>query len=347
MSQPTPGPDGEPSSLTVAGAVVPPGERRDLAPLVSESYTGDRTTLPLAVVNGAADGPVVFVTAAIHGDELNGIAICRQLLPDLDPATLRGAVLVVPIANVLGAQTRSRYLPDRRDLNRSFPGTSKGSMASRIARIIHEEVVRGASAGIDLHTAANRRANVPQLRIDTSDPRALELARAFGAPYVLDASLRPGSLRESARQRGVPVLTYEAGEPLRFDDDAIRIGLDGILRVLHDLDMIDDAPPPPGDPPLVMHESTWLRADRGGILELHVGWGDHVEEGQPVWTTTSPLGAERATMESPVDGVVIGGTTIPLVAPGDAVMHVGVLGDRPAWEDDPSDEEDDADDTEA
>lgn len=331
-------------SLTVAGAYIPPGERRDLAPLISESYTGDRTTLPMAVVNGAGDGPTVFVTAAIHGDELNGIAICQQLLPALDPATLRGAVIVVPIVNVIGAQIRSRYMPDRRDLNRSFPGTSKGSMAARIARVLHEEVVLGSSVGIDLHTAANRRVNVPQLRIDTSDTRALELAEVFGAPYVLDASLRPGSLRESAQQRGVPVLTYEAGEPLRFDEDAIAIGLDGIHRVLHRLEMVDDAPAPPPSP-LVMHESTWLRADRGGILELHVGWGDRVEEGQPVWTTTGPLGAERATMESPVDGVVIGGTTIPLVAPGDAVLHIGVPGDRPAWEDDPSDEEDDADDS--
>ena len=238
-------------SLTVAGAHVPPGERRDLAPLVSESYTGDRTTLPMAVVNGTGNGPTVFVTAAIHGDELNGIAICQQLLTELDPATLSGAVIIVPIANVLGAQIRSRYLPDRRDLNRSFPGTSRGSMAARIARILHEEVVRGSTAGIDLHTAANRRANVPQLRIDTSDAGAMHLAEAFGAPYVLDASLRSGSLRETARQRGVPVLTYEAGEPLRFDDEAIRIGTDGILRVLHLLDMVDGAPPTgpaaPGD----------------------------------------------------------------------------------------------------
>lgn len=329
-------------ALTVAGSHIPPGERRDLAPLVSESYTGDRTTLPMAVVNGVGNGPTVFVTAAIHGDEINGIAICQQLLTDLEPATLRGAVIVVPIVNILGAQLRSRYMPDRRDLNRSFPGTTKGSMAARIARILHDEVVMGAAAGIDLHTAANRRANVPQLRIDTSDSQAMKLAEMFGAPYVLDAALRPGSLREAARQRGVPVLTYEAGEPLRFDEESIRIGADGIRRVLHGLDMIDDAPDP-APPPLVMHQSTWLRADRGGILELHVGPGDRVAEGQPVWTTTSPLGAERATIESHLDGVVIGGTTIPLVTPGEAVLHVGVPGDRPAWEDDPSDEEDDTD----
>lgn len=332
--------------LTVADAYVPPGERRDLAPLVSESYTGDRTTLPMAVVNGVGEGPTVFVTAAIHGDELNGIAICQQLLTRLDPSTLRGAVVIVPIANVLGAQIRSRYLPDRRDLNRAFPGTSKGSTAARIARILHDDVILRSAAGIDLHTAANRRTNVPQLRIDTNDAKAVELAGVFGAPYVLDASLRPGSLREIAAQKGVPVLTYEAGEPLRFDDEAIAIGVDGVLRVLGVMDMIDDAPPP-AEPPLLMHESTWVRADRGGILELHVGPGDRVAEGQALWTTTSPLGAERATVESPVDGVVIGSTTIPLVGPGDAVLHVGVPGDRPAHEDDPSAEEDtDADDVE-
>lgn len=333
-------------SLTVAGSHIPPGERRDLAPLVSESYTGDRTTLPMAVVNGAGNGPTVFVTAAIHGDELNGIAICQQLLMELEPSSLRGAVIVVPIVNVLGAQVHSRYLPDRRDLNRSFPGTSRGSTAARIARILNDDVVRVATAGIDLHTATNRRTNVPQLRIVTSDADTLRLATAFGAPYVLDASLRPGSLREVAHDKGVPVLTYEAGEPLRFDDDSIQTGLHGILRVLHALGMVDDAPPVTVAP-LVMHESTWLRAERGGILELHVGMGDWIDQGQPLWTTTSPLGAERATLESPVAGVIIGGTTIPLVSPGDAVLHVGVPGDRPAREDDPSDEEDDADDTDS
>jgi predicted deacylase len=268
------------------------------------------------------------------------------LLDRLDPAALRGVVVVVPIVNVLGAQLRSRYTPDRRDLNRSFPGLVSGSIAARIARLITDEVVVGSDAGIDLHTAANRRANVPQLRIDTSDPASLELARVFGAPYVLDAALRPGSLRESAASLGVPVLTYEAGEPLRFDPTCIAIGLDGVLQVLAHLGMVDDAPPRP-PAPTVMHESKWLRAERGGIIELHVAPGDMVMAGQPVWTTTSPLGAERATAESSVDGVVIGSSTIPLVSPGDAVLHIGLPGERTPGEDDPSAEEDtDADDTE-
>jgi uncharacterized protein len=330
--------------VTVAGVEVPPGVRRDLTPLASESYTGDRTTLPLAVLNGVEDGPRVFVTAAVHGDELNGIAICRELLGRVAPERLAGVLVVVPIVNVLGAQIHSRYLPDRRDLNRSFPGTHTGSMASRIARLLMDEVVRSSDAGIDLHTAANRRTNVPQLRVEVGDRRALELARAFAPPYVLDASLRSGSLRSVLHELGVPVLTYEAGEPLRFDERAIEVGVQGCLRVLEHLGMIDEAPP--ADAPAVeMHESRWLRAERGGIIDLQVGPGEPVEAGQELWVTTSPLGAERAVVESPLDGIVIGATTLPLVSPGEAILHIGVPGDRPSAEDDPSAEEDADDDT--
>lgn len=325
--------------VTVAGVEVPPGARRDLTPLASESYTGDRTTIPMAVLNGAEDGPRVFVTAAVHGDELNGVGVCRELLGLLDPAELAGVVIVVPIVNVLGAQIHSRYLPDRRDLNRSFPGSHSGSMAARIARLLLDEVVADSDVGIDLHTAANRRTNVPQLRVRAGDVRARELALAFGPPYVLDAAVRPGSLREVAQDLGVPVLTYEGGAALVFDDEIVRVGVDGTLRVLAHLGMTATAPPLT-EPPVSMHESRWIRAERGGIVDMHVHPGEEVVEDQPLWTTTSPLGAERATVTSPLAGIVIGATTLPLVSPGDAIVHVGVPGDRPSAEDDPSAEED-------
>jgi predicted deacylase len=332
--------------ITVAGVEVAPGERRDVTPVASESYTGDRTTIPMAVLNGVSDGPRVFVTAAIHGDELNGIGVCRELLGRLDPSGLSGILIVVPIVNVLGAQIHSRYLPDRRDLNRTFPGSYSGSMAARIAKLLMEEVVKGSDVGIDLHTAANRRTNVPQMRVHTEDERATELALAFGAPYVLDAALRSGSLREVALEHGVPVLTYEGGEALRFDDEAISTATDGVLRTLAHLGMIAEGPPPPEVTPALMHGSRWVRAERGGIIDLQVRMGDRVEEGQELWTTTSPLGAERATMVSPCHGIVIGGTTLPLVAPGEAILHIGVLGEGSRTEDDPSAEEDDAEDLE-
>ncbi|MFA9428569.1 succinylglutamate desuccinylase/aspartoacylase family protein [Egicoccus sp. AB-alg2] len=326
--------------ISVAGVSVAPGERRHLFPSASEAYTGDRTTLPMAVINGTADGPRVFVTAAVHGDELNGIAVSRGLLDRLDPATLAGVVVVVPIVNVLGVQIGSRYLPDRRDLNRSFPGSHDGSMAARIARLLVEEVIVGSDVGIDLHTAANHRTNVPQVRVDTSDRRAHDLAVAFGAPFVLDARLRPGSLREVAGDRGVSVLTYEGGGPLRFDEDAIDVALRGVLRVLQRLGMIHAAPPPAHPAPMVLHASRWLRAHRGGLLELHVAAGDHLTPGRPLWTTVSPLGEERATHEATEEGFVIGATTLPLVQPGQAILHVALPGDRLPAEDDPSEEED-------
>jgi uncharacterized protein len=333
--------------VTVAGVQVDPGSRRDLSPPASESYTGDRTTLPMAVLNGVEDGPRVFVTAAIHGDELNGIATCRRLLDRLDPAALRGIVIVVPIVNVLGAQLNSRYLPDRRDLNRSFPGSHSGSMASRIARLVTDEVLAGSDLGIDLHTAANHRTNHPQVRLDTSDPVALDAAVAFGAPFVLDARLRPGSLRAAAGDVGVPVLTYEGGGPSRFDPAAIDVAERGILRVLHRLGAIDGAPDAAQANPMVLHESRWLRAERGGILELHVTPGDRVEAGQPLWDTVSPLGEERNVREADEAAYVIGATTLPLVQPGQAIVHLALPGDRVPSEDDPSDEEDADDEDDA
>ncbi len=328
--------------IAIAGVIVEPGERRDIAPLASESYTGDRTTLPMAVINGVEDGARLFVTAAVHGDELNGIETCRRLLDSIDPAALAGSLVVVPIVNVLGVQFGSRYLPDRRDLNRSFPGSHSGSMAARIARLLTEEVIAGSDAGVDLHTAANHRTNVPQVRI-AEDERALPLATTFGAPFVMRAKLRPGSLRAAALEQGVPVLTYEGGQPLRFDAEAIDVAVRGIGRVLARLEMIDTAPEPAAAEPMVLDASRWLRADRGGVLELQVTPGDRVEAGQPLWTTSSPLGAERASVEAEEEGYVIGSTTLPLVQPGQAVLHVALPGEHVLAEDDPSEEEDEDD----
>jgi uncharacterized protein len=328
--------DGE---VRIAGTDVPPGTRADLMCPVSEFYTGDRTSIPITVLRGDQHGPRVFVTAVIHGDELNGLAACRALIGTLDPSQLRGTLVLAPMVNVLGAQLHSRYLPDRRDLNRSFPGSSSGSLAARLARIVLDEVVRGSDVGIDLHTAANRRTNVPQIRIDVQDDRAHELALAFGAPYVLAAAMRPGSLRQAAGELGVSVLTYEGGEALRFEQEVIDVAVEGVRRVLGHLGMLDD--PPAGAPqPVLMTESRWMRAERGGVLDLAVSPGDAVEVGEPLWTTTDPLGEERSTVHAPVDAHVIGGTTLPLVAPGDAVLHLGVPGSRVPTEDDPSDEED-------
>lgn len=329
------------NSLPVREASTAPGSRDDLLLRVSESYTGDQLSVPVTVLNGTASGPVLFVTAAVHGDELNGIGIIRELLGRLGPADITGSVVCVPFVNVLGVEFHSRYLPDRRDLNRCFPGSPSGSTGSRLAHTLMTQIVAPADAGVDLHTAASHRTNTPQVRVRLDDPATSKLAFAFGAPCLVDAGLRPGSLRDAADRSGVPVLTYEAGQALRFDEEAIATGVAGVLRVLGVLGMIDDPPSAPARTPLVSDETHWIRAERGGIVDVHVTGGEHVEVGQPLWTVTGPFGSERSQKLSPHDGVVIGLTTLPLVNPGDAVVHLAVAGRHAAaWIDEPTDEED-------
>jgi uncharacterized protein len=328
-------------ALSLGGAEVPAGARTDLLLKVSESYTGDRTSVPVTVVNGVRPGPVMFVTAAVHGDELNGIGIVREVMNRVEPVDLAGALICIPVVNVLGVQFHSRYLPDRRDLNRSFPGSATGSTASRIAHALMTEVVAQSDAGIDLHTAANRRMNIPQVRTNLTDPRAHELGQAFGAPFLINSPLRPGSLRDAAEKLGVPVLTYEGGQALRFEDDVIAVGVAGVLRTMGCLGMLEDVPDPPAEAITTSDETHWLRAERGGILDLHVAPGEEVEAGQPLWTVASPFGRELNSKESPYDGIVIGMTTLPLVNPGDAVVHLAVPGEHELpWIDEPTDEED-------
>jgi predicted deacylase len=314
-------------SIRIGGADVPAGSRVDLRLSVSESYIGDRLSIPLTVINGEEDGPRMFVTAAVHGDELNGIGVVRELLGGIEPTDIRGTLVLVPVVNVLGLPLHSRYLPDRRDLNRSFPGFSEGSMASRMAHTIITEVVDNCDVGVDLHTGASGRTNLPQIRAFLDDDTTLEYARAFAAPILIDAPQRGGSLRAVAHGRGIPVLTYEAGEALRFDDNAIGVGVAGVRRLMKHLGMlIDGGEVEAAFATLEADETHWVRADRGGIIHLDVGLGDTVEVGQPLWTVSSPFGRDRNPKESQWAGIVIGASTVPLVNPGEAVIHIAVPG---------------------
>ena len=322
-------------TIRIGGADVPPGARVDLRLSVSESYIGDRMSIPITVINGEQDGPKMFVTAAVHGDELNGIGVVKELLATIEPGDIAGTLILVPVVNVLGLPLHSRYMPDRRDLNRAFPGSASGSMASRLAYTITSEILDICDVGVDLHTAAWGRANLPQIRGVLDDERTLELARAFAAPVLIDAPMRPGALRSVGHERGIPVLTYEAGEALRFEDSAIGVGVAGVRRLMAHLGMTD-AVPETGDEPVPMEadETHWVRADRGGILTLEVGLGEWVTEGQPLWTVSSPFGRDRSPNESPYEGVVIGASTVPLVNPGDAVVHLAVPGGEGDFDED-------------
>ncbi|WP_166827709.1 succinylglutamate desuccinylase/aspartoacylase family protein [Thalassoroseus pseudoceratinae] len=277
--------------------------------------------LPVEVLHGPQDGPRVWLSAAVHGDELNGVEIIRQVLQKLDPKKLTGTVIATPIVNVFGFVSQSRYLPDRRDLNRSFPGTSKGSMAGRLANLFMTEIVRHCTHGIDLHTGSNHRTNLPQLRADLQQEATREFAEAFGAPVILDTHTRDGSLREAAHSLGIPVLVYEAGEPLRFDSEAISVGVKGILRALSSLGMIT---PPRKKAPVVQKfsRSKWTRAKRSGILRLEIQLGEEVVKKQRLGSIGDAFGAGESVVAANETGLIIGHVNNPLVHQGDAVVHI-------------------------
>ncbi len=313
-------------SFEIGSVRVRPGLRRALSLPITRLVTGAEVDLPIRVVHGREDGPTVWVNAAIHGDEAVGVEVIRQVLAELDPKTLRGTLIAVPIVNVLGFMAASRYLPDRRDLNRSFPGSARGSLAGRIAHLMMTEVVDQCSVGIDLHTGSDRRTNLPQIRTDLEDPETRKLAAAFAAPVMLHARLRDGSLRYAARERGAKVLLYEAGEAWRMDDWAIDAGVSGVRRVLAALDMTD---PVPGDEPETSRESWrsgWVRARGTGMIHLDVRLGQDVTRGQRIGGLFDSLGRRVRLIHADRDGLVVGRTEAPVVNSGDAVVHIAETG---------------------
>jgi len=306
--------------LTFAGAPVALGQTAELRLKVAESYTAEPVSVPVTVVRGTP-GPIVFVTATVHGDELNGVGILRGLLNDTDFSALRGTLIAVPVANVPGFLNRDRRLPDRRDLNRSFPGSRRGSLTARLAEMLFREVVRKSDFGIDLHTAGGERTNYPQVRADLALPAVAELAQAFGCPLVIDGAGPEKSLRRTAVAAGVPTVVYEAGSPQRLERPFIEVGIAGVLNVLRHLGMM---PGEPACPPLRLkvERTHWIRSRAGGILDLKVDLGQPLRRGQAICVNTNPFGRERSQLKAPYAGVVLGLTQLPLVHPGDAICNV-------------------------
>lgn len=308
-------------ALAVGGEETGPGKRSRFEVPVARLPTGSRLSMPVVVVNGRHPGPVVWLSGAIHGDELNGVEIIRRVLPRIDQRTLRGAIIAVPVVNVFGFVDQGRYLPDGRDLNRSFPGSSRGSMASRLAALFMKEVVMQCDLGIDLHTAAAHRVNVPQVRADLDEPETKRLATAFGAPYMIDARLRDGSIRAAATRRGIRVLLYEAGQIHRFDEPAIATGVDGILRVLEALEM-GSWETSGVRRPVEIRSSRWVRARRAGLMTLETALGERVEKGRRLGSISDALGSRPTTVSATVAGHVIAINQNPLVSQGDALVHI-------------------------
>lgn len=305
---------------------IRPGQRLTLDLALTKLYTHSTIRMPVHVIHGKKPGPRLFICAAIHGDEINGVEIVRRLLKLRMLKRLRGTLTAVPVVNVHGFIHQTRYLPDRRDLNRSFPGSSEGSLTARMAKLFVDHIVKDATHGIDLHTGAIHRANLPQIRANLSDPETEALANAFGVPVVINSALRDGSLRGYAAACGIPMLLYEAGEALRFDELSIRAGLRGIVQIMRVLEML-----PVGHgmkhlrkplKPFRANASTWVRASHSGVLRITVPLGAHVTSGQILGEINDPFGEMEVPLIAKETGIVIGRTNLPLVNEGDALVHI-------------------------
>ncbi len=310
-------------SLAILDTAVAPGEYRRLSWSATELFEGVPVTTPVLVVNGREPGPTLCLTAAIHGDELNGIEMVRRVLHDLNPGKLAGSVIGVPIVNVQGFRRGSRYLPDRRDLNRFFPGNANGSAASRIAYAFFTQIVSNCDALVDLHTGSFERANLPQLRADLRDPDVITLTQGFGSTVILHSTPTPGTLRYAATAAGIPAVTLEAGGPSVLEPTEVKHGVKGIETLLNSLGMIRKVRLW-GDPEPVYYRSTWIRADRGGILLADVRIGSSVREGDLLGTITDPMNNASTPIYSPYSGRIIGMARNQVVMPGFAAFHIGI-----------------------
>lgn len=313
------------TDFIINGISIKPGTRTTVELPAGRLYTQAPMSIPVHVIRGKKSGPRLFISAAIHGDEINGVEVIRRLLKHSALKRLRGTIIAVPIVNIHGLISHSRYLPDRRDLNRSFPGTDNGSLAARLANLFMQEIVRNSTHGIDLHTGAIHRSNLPQIRANLEDPETERLARAFDVPVLISSNIRDGSLREAAAEYGIPMLLYEAGEALRFDEVSIRAGVKGIIKVMRALEMI----PPSSSKvkkkhyePVIARSSSWMRAPDSGILRAMVPLGGIVKKGTLLGIVSDPFGTRDALLTASFSGIVIGRTNLPLVNEGDALYHI-------------------------
>lgn len=325
------------ADFKISGQSIPKGSRKRLEVKVGTLF--DRTTMaiPVEVVRGKKEGPVLFVSAAVHGDEINGVEIVKRVLKKkrIGPFSLRGTLIAVPIVNVYGFVNNSRYLPDRRDLNRSFPGSSNGSLAGQVAHAFLNEVIAHCTHGIDLHTGAIHRTNLPQIRACLDNEETKMLAQAFGVPVVMNSSIRDGSLRQEAADKGIPMLLFEGGEALRYEEKVIKSGVEGVLAVMEKIGMLNPTRSKrvaKAKEVFVAKSSHWVRAPHSGSLVAKKTCGDRIEKGDILGYLSDPFGREEVEVKASKTGIIIGMTMLPLVNNGDALFHVATFDDSEAVE---------------
>lgn len=309
--------------LTIADIGIKPGEFKEININIARLPSHTQIDTPIYVYRSTEPGPTLALMAGMHGDEINGMEIVRRILEVGHNKVKRGAVICMPIINVYGFLNYSREVPDGKDINRSFPGTKGGSLAARVAWHVTHDIIPYIDVGIDFHTGGAMRTNYPQVRCVMKDKKNVELAHAFHAPFTLDAPFRPHSLRLTAAKKEKHIIVYEGGESMRLDQDAIEEGVNGTLRLMKHLDMIDAAPAPKVET-RVIWSSSWIRSKNAGLFQPSIACGQIVEKDKPVGTLTDPFGEFKEKIKSPSTGYVIGLNNNPVVNAGDALVHIGV-----------------------
>jgi len=312
-------------AFTYDGGRVEPGETAEFRYSVSETYLGDPVRIPVTIINGPRPGPTVFLSAAIHGDELNGIEVVREVAQEWNHTDVCGTIICLPVLNVQGFVAQERYLPIyERDLNRAFPGKQDSTSSNRIAHQIYRNFIEPCDLGLDFHTSTRGRTNMVHVRADMDDDGAARLARAFGTNLIMAGEGSSGMLRREATADGIPTVTLEMGEAHRFERELIDYALDGVRSVFAEYGIYpQETVRWPGWRTVVedWSEKTWLRADAGGIVEMHYSRGDLVHEGETICTVTNPFKADATTVNAPFTGIVVGVLENPVVYPGNPLCH--------------------------
>ncbi|MGM0605903.1 MAG: succinylglutamate desuccinylase/aspartoacylase family protein [Halobacteriota archaeon] len=319
-------------AFTYNGGKVSPGETQNIRYGISETYLGDPVRIPVTIINGAHPGPIGFLSAAAHGDELNGIEVVREVAHEWDLSTLAGTLVCMPVLNVPGFLAQQRYLPIYdRDLNRSFPGREESTSAKRMAHRIFTNFIEPCDFGLDFHTSTRGRTNMLHVRGDMADERIHRLALAFGSNVIIDSEGPDGTLRGEASRAGVPTITIEMGEAHRFQRPLIDNALAGVESVFAEYGLLEQpAVRWPGWRTIITddREKTWIRADVGGIVDMHFDRGALVHEGDRICTITNPFKEDSLTVEAPFTGLLVGILENPVVYPGNPLCHLVELDEK-------------------
>jgi predicted deacylase len=309
--------------VEIAGHEIRPGEFKEININIARLPSHTQIDTPIYVNRSKEDGPILALMAGMHGDEINGMEIVRRIIENGHHRTKRGTVVCMPIINVYGFLNYSREVPDGKDINRSFPGSKTGSLASRVAWHMTHDIIPYIDYGVDFHTGGALRTNYPQVRCVMADETNVALANAFAAPFTIDSPFRPHSLRQTAAKKNKNIIVYEGGESVRFDNHAIEEGISGTLRLMKHLGMNDSAPAPSEENKIIWN-SSWIRAKTAGLFQPNIKCGDLLEKGQLIGSITDPFGEFKETLKSTTKGYVVGLNNNPVVNAGDALLHVGM-----------------------